>query len=65
MARFFFYFRLNKLLARLHFSQNQLNSLVEKMGKKQSLSTEERAQIVTLSNSKFSVRQIAKKIHLK
>ena len=32
------------------------------MGKKQSLSTKERAQIVTLSNLKFSVRQIAKKI---
>ena len=30
------------------------------MGKKQSLSTEERAQIVTLSNLKFFVRQIAK-----
>ena len=30
------------------------------MGKKQSVSTEERAKIVTLSNLKFSVRQIEK-----
>ena len=34
------------------------------MSKKQSLSTEERAQTVTLSNLKFSVRQIAKKIKI-
>ena len=33
------------------------------MGKKQSLSTEKRAQ-VTLSNLKFSERQIAKKIKI-
>ena len=32
------------------------------MVNKQSLSTEERDQIVTLSNLKFSVRQIAKKM---
>ena len=32
------------------------------MGKKQSLSREERAQILTLSNLKFSARQIAKKM---
>ena len=32
------------------------------MGKKQSLSTKERAQIVTLNNLKFSVCQIAKKM---
>ena len=58
----FFYFLLNKLFAKSRFSQNQLNILVEKMGKKQSLSTEERAQIVTSSNLKFSVHQIAKKL---
>ena len=49
------------MFAGLLFSQNQVNSLVEKMGKKQSVSTKERAQIVNLSNLKFSVRQIAKK----
>ena len=32
------------------------------MGKKQSLSKEQRAQTVTLSNLKFYLRQIAKKI---
>ena len=32
------------------------------MGKKPSLSTEKRAQIVTLSNLNFSVREIAKKV---
>ena len=58
----FFSFLLNKLFARLRFSQNQLNLLVENMGKNQSLSTEERAQIVTSSKLKFSVRQIAKKM---
>ena len=51
---------LNKLFARSCFSQNQLNLLVEKMDKKQSLSTEKWDQIVTLSNLKFSVREIAK-----
>ena len=34
------------------------------MDKKQSHSTEEREQIVTLSNLKFAVRQIAKKIRV-
>ena len=34
------------------------------MGKRQSLTTEEWAQIVTLSNLKFSVRQIAKKMKI-
>ena len=58
----FFYFLFNKLFARSSFSQNQLNLLVEKMGKKQSLSAEEQAQIVTLRNLKFSVRQIAEKM---
>jgi len=33
-----------------------------KMGKETLLSTEKRAQIVTLSNSNFSVSQIAKKV---
>ena len=32
------------------------------MGKKLSLSSEKRAQIVTLSNLKFSVREIARKV---
>ena len=32
------------------------------MGKKQSLSTEEQAQIITLSNLNFSIHQIAKKM---
>ena len=57
-----FYFLLNNFFERWRFSQNQLNLLVEKMGKKQFFSTKERAQIVTLSNLKFSVRQIAKKM---
>ena len=49
------------MFARLRFSQNQLNSLVEKkMGKKQTVSTKNRPQIVTLSNLKFSLREIAK-----
>ena len=43
-----FYFLLNKLFARLRFSQNYLNLLVTKIDKKQFLSTEERAQIVPL-----------------
>ena len=60
----FFYFPLNKWLARLCFSQNQLNLgvLVGKIDKKQSLRTEKRVQIVTLRKLKFSVRQIAKKM---
>ena len=58
----FFYFLLNKLFARSRFDQSHLHLLVEKMGKKQSLSTEEMAQIVTLNNLKFFVRQIAKKM---
>ena len=56
------YFLLNNFFERRRFSQNQLNLLVEKMGTKQFFSTKERAQIVTLSNLKFSVRQIAKKM---
>ena len=55
----FFYFLLNKLFVRSCFSQNQLNLSVEKIGKKQSLSPEG-AQIITLSNLKFSVCQIVK-----
>ncbi len=35
---------------------------MQKIGKKQSLSKEKRAQIVTLSSLKFSVRQIEKKL---
>ena len=53
------------MFARSRFSQNLVVyfvGLFEKMGKKQSLSTKERAKIVTLSNLKFSVRQIAKKM---
>ena len=34
------------------------------MGKKQSVNTKNRPQIVTLSNLKFSVRQIAKKMKI-
>ena len=58
----FFYFLLNKLLAKLRFSQYQLNLLVYKMGKKPSCSTEQRIQIVSLSNLMFSVHQIPKKM---
>ena len=57
-----FYYLLNKLFARSRCDQNQLNLLVEKIGKKLFLNTEKRAQNVTLSNLKFSVRQIAKKM---
>ena len=46
----------------MRFGQIQFNSLVEKISKKQSLTTEERAQIVTMSNSKFFVGQIAKRM---
>ena len=60
----FLYFLLKKLFARSCSSRNQSNLLVEKMDNKQSLGREERAQIVTLSNFKFSVFQIAKKIQV-
>ena len=60
----FLYFLFNKLFARSCSSRNQLNLLVEKMGNKQSLGREERAQIVTLNNFKFSVFPIAKKIQV-
>ena len=55
-----FYFLLKELFARSRFSQNQSTLLVKKMGKKQLLSREERAQTVALSDVKFSLRQIAK-----
>ena len=58
----FFYFLLNKFFSKSRFSQNQLNLSVEKLGKKQSLSTEERAPILTSSNLKFSVHQITKRM---
>ena len=55
------YFLLDNLFARSRFGQNHLNLLVEKLGKKQSNSTKERAQIITLRNLKFFVHQMAKK----
>ena len=55
-----FYFLLKELFAKSRFSQNQSTLLVKKMGKKQLFSRKERAQTVTLSNLKFSLRQIAK-----
>ena len=52
----FLHFQVFRLLAKARFSQNQL------MGKKPSLSSDKRAQIITLSKLNFSVCQIAKKV---
>ena len=53
-----------QIVCKISFWSKSINLLIEKMGKKQSLSMEEWAQIVTLSNLKFSVHQIAKKMKL-